>query len=143
VRRHLRPRGRLAFDVLLPDPAELARDPAKTYRAGHVTHPADGKRYKYGESFEYDPRTQIELITMQFQDESDPSNYFITPLAHRQVFPQELSALLHYNGFRVAHHWGGFDRGPIRPSSESQVVIAKVQRRAPAGDRRAGRPARR
>lgn len=134
--RHLRPSGRLVFDVLLPDPAELARDPARTYRAGHVTRPEDGKRYRYGESFEYDPATQIELITMQFQDESDPAGFFVTPLAHRQVFPRELEALLHYNGFTVEHHWGGFDRSALGPTSDSQVIVARPRRQRAATRRR-------
>lgn len=126
--RHLRPRGRLVFDVLLPDPGELDRDPARTYRAGHVTD--RGERYRYGESFEYDPVTQIELITMQFQNERDPADFFVTPLAHRQVYPQELEALLHYNGFAVEERWGGFDRSRLGPSSESQVVVARPRQRA-------------
>ena len=127
VERHLAPRGRFVFDVRVPDPIELARDPSRTYRGRSVVHPADGRRYRYGESFEWDPATQVELITMQFEDTDDPSNYFVVPLAQRHVFPAELEALLHYNGFRIEHRWGDFDRSPLTASSESQILVARAR----------------
>ncbi len=125
VHAHLSRRGRLVFDVLLPDPAELARDPGRTWRGRPVLHPADGHRYRYGESFEWDPATQIELITMQFEDVSDPSNFFVVPLAQRHVFPAELEALLHYNGFALESVVGDFDGTALRADSESQIVTAR------------------
>lgn len=128
VRAHLAPRGRLVFDVLLPDPAELARDPARTWRSRPVVHPDDGRRYRYGESFEWDPRTQIELVTMQFEDAEDPSSFFLVPLAQRHVFPAELEALLHYNGFVVDELWGDFAKTALDAASESQVVVARPRR---------------
>jgi SAM-dependent methyltransferase len=125
VRRHLAPRGRFVFDVRVPDATELARSPGRTWRGRPVVHPGDGRRYRYGESFEWDPVTQIELITMQFEDAEDPSNFYIVPLAQRHVFPAELEALLHYNGWTITDRWGDFARGPLRPSSESQIVVAR------------------
>ena len=37
----------------------------------------------------------------------------MTPLAHRQFFPQEWEALLHYNGFEVERVEGDFYGGPL------------------------------
>jgi SAM-dependent methyltransferase len=121
---HLEKRGRLVFDVLMPMAHELARNPHKTYRCRPVTRPEDDKTYTYGESFEYDPVTQIQLITMVFSRDDEPESYFITPLAHRQIFPAELEALLHYNGFRIVERHGDFKGGPLTSESDSQVVIA-------------------
>ena len=67
VRHHLEPGGRFAFDVLLPDPVSLARDPSKRYRGGEVPHPRDGVRYRYSEYFSYDPVAQIETVVMDFE----------------------------------------------------------------------------
>jgi SAM-dependent methyltransferase len=127
VKAHLKRRGRLAFDIRLPDLVELARDPQKTYRGRPVTRPDDGLRYRYGEGFEYDPVTQIELVTMVFEREGAPESFFITPLAHRQVFPAELEALLHYNGFTIVERFGDFDRSELGAESESQIVIARAR----------------
>lgn len=129
VRRHLAPGGRFAFDVLMPDARDLSRNPAKVYKGGTVTPPSSGKKYHYGESFQYDPVRQVQLITMAFQAVEDPQDISITPLAHRQFFPVELEALLHYNGFTIEHRWGGFDGSRLTGISESQVVIARARRR--------------
>jgi hypothetical protein len=50
------------------------------------------------------------------------------PLSQRQFLPQELEALLHYNGFALEACWGDFARGPLRADSESQVITAKLRR---------------
>ncbi len=127
VRHHLRRGGRFAFDVLLPDPASLARNPAKRYRGGAVRHPKDGVRYRYGEYFSYDPSSQIETTMMDFEHPDSPRKSFCTPLTQRQFFPAELEALLHYNGFTVESHTGDFDGSAITSSTESQVIVARVR----------------
>lgn len=125
VRHHLEARGRFAFDVLLPDPVSLARDPSKRYRGGEVPHPRDGDRYRYSEYFRYDPLSQIETVLMDFEHPGDADRSFCTPLTQRQFFPAELEALLHYNGFAVQSHTGDFDGGPISAATESQVIVAR------------------
>jgi SAM-dependent methyltransferase len=127
VRVHLARNGRLVFDVLVPSVRELARDPMKTYRSRPVVRPEDKRRYRYGETFEYDPITQIEMITMVFEREGEPESLFITPLAQRQYFPAELEALLHYNGFTIETRYGDFDGGPLTPDSDSQIILAKAR----------------
>ena len=127
VRHHLEPRGRFAFDVLLPDPISLAREPSKRYRGGNVPHPRDGFRYRYSEYFSYDPLAQIETVMMDFEHPDDQGLSFCTPLTQRQFFPAELEALLHYNGFKVQSHTGDFDGAPISAATESQVIIAALR----------------
>jgi len=131
VRHHLEPGGRFAFDVLLPDPASLARDPSKQYRGGEVRHPRDGVRYRYSEYFSYDHAAQIETVVMDFEHPDKKDRSFCTPLTQRQFFPAELDALLHYNGFEVESHTGDFDGGPITAATESQVLIARARRSTP------------
>lgn len=127
VRHHLEPGGRFAFDVLLPDPVSLARDPSRRYRGGEVPHPRDGARYRYSEYFDYDPAAQIETVIMDFEHPDDDRRSFCTPLTQRQFFPAELEALLHYNGFKVESHAGDFDAEPITRATESQVIIARLR----------------
>jgi SAM-dependent methyltransferase len=129
VRDHLTRSGRLAFDILLPDPTELARDPARMYRGRPVRVP-NGPRYRYRESFDYDPVQQVQLVTMVFEREDDPEDCFVTPLTQRQIFPAELEMLLHYNGFSIEERDGDFQGAPLERASESQVVLARPHRRA-------------
>ena len=127
VRHHLERSGRFAFDVLLPDPASMARDPSRRYRGGTVPHPRDGAKYQYGEYFSYDPFSQVETTVMDFEHPSKKSKSFCTPLTQRQFFPAELEALLHYNGFEVESHTGDFKGEAITAATESQVIVARLR----------------
>lgn len=129
VRTHLRPSGRFVFDVLLPDPKALGRDPDRVYRCRPTTHPVDRRRYDYLENYQYDAVRQVQIINTAFQDPKNKKDVFTRPLAHRQFFPAELEALLHYNGLDIEHRWGDFERGPISGDSESQVIVARRARK--------------
>ena len=41
--------------------------------------------------------------------------------------PQEIEALLHYNGFRIDEQWGGFDKTPASAEAETLVVHARLR----------------
>lgn len=128
ARAHLAPRGRLAFDVLMPYARELARDPDHAYRGHEVRVPPDGTRHRYSESFSYDAVTQVQMVHSTFERVGQPHNSWRSLLAHRHVFPAELEALLHYNGFSIVERWGDFDRSPLSTEGESQVIIARPRR---------------
>ncbi len=125
VCRHLTPRGRFVVDVSLPDPEELHRDPERVYRLPGFTHPS-GKKMRYGERFEYDPLRQVLFIHMLF--EPHQGRAWSTPLAHRQFFPQELEALLHYNGLEVVDVHADFTRAPAHDAATELVFHCKKRR---------------
>ena len=126
VRHHLAPGGRFAFDVLKPDPVSLARDPNRFYKCRPLTHPRDRRRYAYEEAFEYDHDAQIQTTVMRFEALED-GEVFFDRLTQRQFYPRELEALLHYNGFEVIHHAGGFAGEPIDEYADAQVLIARAR----------------
>lgn len=84
VARHLAPGGRLVFDASTPRPRDLARDPRRWLRVGP----------DHREQHAYEPLEQILYVTSE-------EGAGRTLLAHRQWFPAELEAALHYNGFAV------------------------------------------
>jgi SAM-dependent methyltransferase len=127
-RAHLRPRGQLVFDVTLPDLRALTQDPARVFRYGIVADPRDGRRYVQYEASHYDPTEQIRNMTLLFERVDAPEQRTALPLMHRQFFPAELEALLHYNGFAIEQRYGDFTRGPLTSHSESQVIIARPSR---------------
>lgn len=110
VKAHLARGGRFVFDASVPVPIDLARDPSRPYRMPAVRHPTLG-RARYQERFDYDPIRQVLFCAMEF--ENDEGGSLMTPLAHRQFFPAELEALLHYNGFVVERREGGWRGEPI------------------------------
>jgi hypothetical protein len=83
---------------------------------------------RYTERFDYDQARQILFVTMEFTPEGRPQASWVTPLAHRQFFPQELEALLFYGGFSVRDVWGDYKRGKLDRYSEVMVVTARLRR---------------
>ncbi len=98
VRAHLRPDGQFLFDFSVPQPEDLARKPEQAYAAPPLVHAETGESVGYAERFEYDPLRQLLLVRLEFSP-AGASQPFTVPLTHRQFFPREIEALLHYNGF--------------------------------------------
>jgi SAM-dependent methyltransferase len=140
IREHLDPReGTFVFDISMPIPKDLARNPTVPYRIPPFDHPTAG-RVGYREHFEYDGVRQILFVSMFFEPikrkgssasaKNDTREEFMTPLAHRQFFPQEMEALLHYNGFEVTALFGDWKEGPLVPGSDIMIWHTKPTRRA-------------
>ena len=127
VREHLGPRGRFVMDISVPMPEDLARDPAVAHHAPRFRHPSAGV-VRYREHFDYDRVRQILFITQELEPVSSPGDAFAIPLAHRQFFPREWEALLHYNGFEVIETHGDFEGGPLTQDSDVMVVHARARR---------------
>ncbi len=127
VKAHLAPGGLFVADLSLPIASDLARDPAQAFRTPRFRHPSAGL-VRYTERFDYDPVRQILFVAMEFEP-LDGKEPFATPLAHRQFFPKEWEALLHYNGFTLVKLEGDFQGGPLRPTSDVMVTWAKRSKR--------------
>lgn len=127
VREHLRRGGWFVFDVSMPDARELDRDPERAYHWPRFRHAGTGEVVRYTEQFDYDPLRQILNVAMRFEPRDAPHRAWTTPLTHRQFFPQELEALLHYNGFRVDELHGDYGTAP--PESTSTMLIYRCRLR--------------
>lgn len=127
VLAHLTPRGRFVVDVSIPMPEELTRTPDKLHRTPRFKHPSTGEVVRYGERFDYDVLRQVLLVSMEFEPKGRPQDAWMTPLAHRQFFPQELEALLHYNGLEVVDVHGDFVTSA--PDQDVEELIFHCRRR--------------
>ncbi len=128
VRGHLAPRGRFVVDLSMPRLGDLLRDPARAYHAPRFRHPTAGVVVKNREHFDYDAVRQVLFVSMEFEPIGDRQNAWATPLAHRQYFPQEWGALLHYNGFDVIRVDGDFHGGPLTRDSDVMVWHATARK---------------
>jgi SAM-dependent methyltransferase len=128
VREHLAPRGEFVVDLSVPQLADLTRDPARAYHAPRFKHPSAGVVVNDREYFDYDRVRQILFVSMEFEPVGDPESVWVTPLAHRQFFPQEWEALLHYNGFVVEKVSGDFYGGLLDRRSDVMVWHARAKR---------------
>jgi SAM-dependent methyltransferase len=127
VRRHLARDGIFAFDVLNPDLRWLSRDPHRRWARTRFRHPRTGKRMVYSTSLSYDAALQVAFMRIYYEAENGGKPR-VVKLTHRQFFPLELEALLHYNGFEILAHEGGFDGGALVPEAEEQVLRCRASR---------------
>ncbi len=121
VREHLAPAGHFVFDFSVPHGDDLIRDPEKAFAAPRIRHPTTGTLTRYAERFEYDRLRQLLLVKMDFMPEDD-SKPWTVPLTHRQFFPREMEALLHYNGFTSIFFTADFTDQPADQHVDSMVV---------------------
>jgi len=124
VKAALKADGRFIFDFSLARPADLALDPGRNYAGVRLRDPTSGKLVKYSERFEYDPVRQVQLCWMQFAP-LDGSAPWAVPLTHRQFFPQEMEALLHYAGFREIRMTADFESRALHPGADWVVVSCR------------------
>ena len=132
VRGHLARGAKFVFDVRSPNLSELRRDPAKVYRTRPFRHPTLGYEVSYSEKFWYEEVKQVQYITLRFEPGRGAPNGaspMETLLAQRQIFPNELRALLALGGFTLWRRHGDFVGGPFDEQSASQVVWAVPARR--------------
>ena len=127
VKRHLAKDGLFAFDVMFPDLVWLSRDPDRRWSRTRFRHPRTGQLEHYSTNLTFDTALQIAFMRI-FYTPVDPAAgpERVVHLTHRYFFPQELRALLHYNGFDIVHHDGGFVGERLEPGCDQQVLQARV-----------------
>lgn len=120
VRRHLLPDGRFILATFNPRLDILMRDPSKRYP--HAEYEGPTGKVVVTETNWYDRASQINKIKLfyRFDDEE-----IIEELTMRIYFPQELDALLKYNGFEIEHKYGDHNESPFMSDSPWQLVVCK------------------
>lgn len=122
VVRHLAPGGRFLLQVFVPSLEILSHDPKDRY--GFSTYKAaDGSgTVIVTSSNDYQPNTQISLNRL-YTRRSGAAGETSEDLPMRMYFPQELDALLKYNGLGIEGKFGDFDRSPFCSRSAQQVIV--------------------
>ncbi len=128
VHDHVTPNGELVVDLSVPVMQDLLREPTRAYKAPRFRHATTGELVSYQEHFDYDRVRQVLFVSMEFSPVGHAERAWMTPLAHRQYFPREWEALLHYNGFDVDKVSGDFYGGPLDRSSDVMVWHARPRR---------------
>jgi hypothetical protein len=124
VREHLSPEGCFLFETRNPTPRNLLE----------VLHPetqklttADGGQLTITEEQYYDPMTQIQHYTrhLTFLRPGGQQEEKTLRTALRYVFPQELEALLFYNGFQVRARYGSWQQEPLTATSPAMIYVCQ------------------
>lgn len=122
VKRHLRPNGKFIIEVFNPRLDILLRNPEERYPHSEYPDP-DGKgTIVMTESNVYDPASQINRIKLFYKLPGRPEEV-VEELNMRIYFPQELDALLKYNGFGIEAKFGDYDETPFASAAPKQLIV--------------------
>ncbi len=124
IREHLGREGCFLFETRNPSSSNLLE----------VRHPdpqiytmPDGGQLVVTEQQYYDPITQIQHYTSpykwHFLGDKIVEKTYRTDL--RYVFPQEMEALLHYNGFQVSDCYGNWQQEPFTATSREMIYVCQ------------------
>jgi SAM-dependent methyltransferase len=126
VREHLGPDGYFLFETRNPSPRNLLE---VRHPEGEQFATPDGGQLVTTEQQYYDPMTQIQHYTshLRFQHPDGKHEEKKLRVALRYVFPQEMEALLHYNGLQIHTCYGNWQQDPL--TADSRAMIYVCQRR--------------
>lgn len=123
VKENLALNGRFIIEVFNPSVKILSRSPDENVLDSEYETP-EGKFVLTG-NVDYDSATQINHIEWIYRNIST-SEERVFNFTMRQFFPQELDALLAYNGFAIEEKFGDRDGSPFTKNSPRQIIVAKI-----------------
>jgi SAM-dependent methyltransferase len=126
VREHLTPDGCFLFDTRNPSRQNL-------YETHHPEPQKyatpDGGQLVVTDEQHYDPMTQIQHYTSYYRwlhpDGQQVEREKTIRVGLRYVFPQEMEALLHYNGFRIRACYGSWQQEPLTATSREMIYVCE------------------
>ena len=124
VRRHLASEGRFLLELFNSSIKLLAREPNRRYDVGQYEDPKGGFPVFVTEEVRYDLASQINHIRWFFQDERRNEETVLS-FEMRQFFPEEIDALLWYNGFMIEHKYGSFDEREFSSDAPKQLIVCR------------------
>jgi len=126
VKRHLAPDGLFAFETRNPCGHDLSDQPEEISEYSYSS--VEGYQVSVSYTQRYDPLQQIMYWTTYRRWNNGPREHKKeTHIACRFTYPQELEALLHYNGFQIMEQYGDWDRAILLPSSLETINLCKVK----------------
>jgi SAM-dependent methyltransferase len=125
VRRHLRPGGRLIFDVFNPSVRILAQaDGVRRRREALSFVDPDRGEVHVDVAETYDAAAQVTRGSWYFSTDS-AADFLVAPLEIRSIFPQELPLLLRLGDLRVVDRFGHWSRAPFTADAALQLCICE------------------
>jgi SAM-dependent methyltransferase len=122
VRRHLEPAGRFIVDVFNPNVDFIVRGRRLKRRRYRFRLP-DGTPIAIDEQCRYDDARQVNRVTWILRiGRRAPVRQ---QLDMRCFYPEELDALLRYNGLRVVRKYGSHARTPFACGSPQQICVCR------------------
>jgi SAM-dependent methyltransferase len=127
VREHLEGDGLFVCTSIFPHPDLLSTvDIEKDW---FITQHPEGWEIQVSGTEYYDDVRQVKVETAyrRWKDTNGQEFEKIAPLSLRYYYPQELEALLYYNGFKVLERYGDHDSRPLTNESRMLIYICRKE----------------
>ena len=126
VRRHLADEGRFLIELFNSSVSMLARETGRRYPVGQYEDPKVGSHVFVTEEVRYEAATQVNHIKWFFRNKGSREERMLS-FEMRQLFPQEMDALLWYNGFMIEHKYGSYDERGFSGDSPKQLIVCRPE----------------
>jgi SAM-dependent methyltransferase len=128
VCEHLEDDGRFIFGSFFPSPDQLENVEAE--QDWFTAHYPDGREIRVSGTECYDALRQVKVETAyrRWRDANGREVVKVAPLSLRYNFPQELEALLHYNGLTVVDRFGDNDFSPLTKNSRLLIYVSRKRK---------------
>jgi SAM-dependent methyltransferase len=126
VRKHLKPDGRFILDMFNPKIEILIRDNSERYPSSEYPDPDGQGTVVVTENNLYDRAGQVNKIKWYYRI-GEQAEEIVADLNMRIFYPQELDALLKYNGFEIESKFGDFDESPFVSDSPKQIPVCRMR----------------
>lgn len=133
VRRHLATDGVFAFETRFPRPSELLTAAAL---AGSWSKETPWRQFENerGQTVSVTTtqrhnalRQTVEYRIFRRWHEDGREQVVAEGTVLRLVYPQEMAALLHYNGFAIREAYGDWDRQPLAATSPRMIYVCRLR----------------
>jgi SAM-dependent methyltransferase len=122
IRHHLVEGGRLMIELFNSSVRMLARESGRRYPVGQYEDAKGDSQVFVLEEVSYDSASQVNHIQWFFRDEKSEDEVMLS-LERRQFFPQEMDALLWYNGFAIDYKYGNYTEEEFSGAAGKQLII--------------------
>jgi len=130
---HLRPDGRLALDLIAPDPVRLAQRPSERFEVRREFNLPDGRRVLRKQRLvAHDRATQVrhfEFLFEVYDREGHLAHERVVPISLRYSFRDELEGLLDAAGFVDVAAFRDYEGHPYDGTGELIVVARRAATR--------------
>ncbi len=126
VKRHLLPGGTFAFETRNPSGHDLTDQSEEEFDQSYIS--VEGYRVSVSSIQMYDPIAQvIHWTSYRRWNDGARDRQKETHIACRFTHPQELEALLHYNGFQIVRQYGTWDKQRLSARSPNIISICSIR----------------
>ena len=130
VQRHLKPQGKLVFDVFNPNPARLVPNPEYTVEKEDLpeTPLPDGRKVRRTSravGFHREQQYNDYELVLYVTHPDGRTERLVDAFSMRYFFRYELEHLLELSGFKVVDLFGDFDKSAFGGDSPEMIFVAE------------------